>query len=443
MKKLLFTAFALVSMATQAQTWVQQNSNFPTPSSLVRDMHAVNATVAWAYNNLPGAGAANLQEYSRTSNGGATWTSGQINLGDTTLGISDLTAADANTAWVAANGTPSLQGIYKTSNGGVTWTKQPTADYSKPLSFPNTVYFWDVNNGVSMGDPDTTNGRMTIYTTTNGGTNWVRVPDANLPATTAEYGYTTIKAFAGDNVWIGTDQGRVFKSSNKGLNWTVVATPIVDFGGVTTPGANGQLTIKDANNAWVMDQDGIIFKTIDGGLDWTIVDVLSGMNLSGDLKYVPGTMNTLITAGASLTDRGSAISYDGGENWTLLTPDAVSTDEGITALAAFDASTIYGGAFNTPTGGAGMNKLGALLATSNVSSVKSAVSVYPNPTKGQVNVVSKSAVKSILLVDMNGRAVKSFDEVKQLDLSGLAKGVYILNITLADGQKTSTKLIKE
>ena len=90
-----------------------------------------------------------------------------------------------------------------------------------------------------------------------------------------------------------------------------------------------------------------------------------------------------------------------------------------------------------------MNKLSPLLATSNPTAAKNAVSVYPNPTKGQVNVVSKSAIKSILLVDMNGRAVKSFDNIKQLDLSGLAKGVYLLNITLADGQSTSTKVIKE
>ena len=441
MKKLLLTGFALVSMATQAQTWVQQNSNFPTASTLVRDIHAVNANVAWAYAALPGAGAANLQQYTRTSNGGATWTAGQINVGNTTLGISDLTAADANTAWVAVNG--SNQGIWKTVDGGTTWNKQTTADYSKPLSFPNTIYFWDVNTGVSMGDPDTANGRFTIFTTTNGGTNWVRVPDANLPATSGEYGYTTIKAFAGNTIWIGTDQGRVLKSNDKGMNWTVTATPIIDFGGVTTAGSNGQLTLKDANTAWVMDQDGIIFKTTDAGASWPLVDVMSGTNYAGDLKYVPGTVQTLITSGAGNPERGSAISYDGGENWTELTADAINGDPGITALAAYDASTIYGGAFKNTAGTGGMNKLGALLATANPASAKNAMSIYPNPTKGQVNIVSKSDVKSILLVDMNGRAVKSFENTKQIDLSGLQKGVYILNVTLADGQRTATKLIKD
>ncbi|OWK75035.1 hypothetical protein CBW16_06510 [Flavobacteriaceae bacterium JJC] len=441
MKKLLLTGVMLVSMVSQAQTWSQKNSNFPTASTLVRDMQAVSPTVAWAYAALAGTGAPNIQEYTKTTDGGATWVSGNINLGNTALQISDLTAADANNAWVAVNG--ANQGIWKTSNGGTTWTKQATASFSGAGSFPNTVYFWDANNGVAMGDPDVSGGRFEIYTTSNGGTNWTRVPAGNLPATSNEYGYTTIKAAAGNTIWFGTDLGRVMKSNDKGLTWTVIGTPILDFGGITLPGNSGSLTLKDANTAWVMDQDGLLFVTNNAGVNWDLVDVVSGTVYTGDLKYVPGTANTLITGGASLAQRGSSISYDGGLNWTTLTPDASNTDPGITALAAFNPSTIYGGAFRSPSGTGGMNKLGALLATANPNAIKAAVSVYPNPTKGQVHIESKSAVKSIVLVDMNGRSVKTFENMKQLDLSGLQKGVYMLNVTLADGQKTSTKLIKE
>ena len=39
--------------------------------------------------------------------------------------------------------------------------------------------------------------------------------------------------------------------------------------------------------------------------------------------------------------------------------------------------------------------------------------------------------------------LKVLENIKQIDLSGLQKGVYMLNVTLSDGQKTSTKLIKE
>ena len=105
-------------MVIQAQTWVQQNTNYPAASIMPIDVHAVNASVAWTYVVDGSCGGINLQQYSRTS---------------------------------------------------------------------------------------------------NGGTNWTRVPLASLPETSNEFGYTTIKAVAGNTVWFGSDLGRVVKFSLKGL----------------------------------------------------------------------------------------------------------------------------------------------------------------------------------------------------------------------------------
>ena len=444
MKKLLLTGFALLAITVQAQTWSVQNSNFPAAGAYPLVFSAANANTLWAMGADGSGGGADVQAYTRTSNGGSTWSGGLINLGNTALLISDIAAGDATTAWalaVPSTGGPG-GGVWKTTNGGTSWTQQTIPGFNTASAFPNVIHFFDLNTGIIMGDPDASK-KYELYNTTNGGATWTRNPAGNSPTMTNEFAYTHMKAMAGTStIWFGTDLGRVVKSNDKGVNWTIVATPITDFGGVTTPGASGQMTLKDANTAWVMDQDALIFATTDSGVNWPLVDVLSGTVYSSDLVYVPGTTNTLLSGGANVNGRGSSISVDGGANWTELTPATGDTD-GIPTLFAVNPTAIYGGGFSdSPTVG-GMNKLSPLLATSNVASVKNAVSVYPNPTKGQVNVVSKSAVKSILLVDMNGRAVKSFDEIKQLDLTGLAKGVYILNITLADGQKTSTKLIKE
>jgi hypothetical protein len=81
-------------MATQAQTWVQQNTSYPAVSNMPRDIQAVNTSVAWTYTADGAGGGANLQQSSRTSNGGTTWTSGAINVGNEASQISDLTAAD-------------------------------------------------------------------------------------------------------------------------------------------------------------------------------------------------------------------------------------------------------------------------------------------------------------------------------------------------------------
>lgn len=90
-----------------------------------------------------------------------------------------------------------------------------------------------------MGDP--VGGYFEIYTTTNGGTSWTRVPSANIPAPlVGEGGYTTIKDISLEDgtIWFGANYGRAYKSSDKGLTWTVTATPITDFG---TAAANGEI----------------------------------------------------------------------------------------------------------------------------------------------------------------------------------------------------------
>ena len=443
MKKLLLTGFALIAMTVQSQTWTTQDTQLQQGGYPLR-WSVVDANTVWASAADGSGGGANLLNYTRTSNGGTTWTSGAINLGAGSFTISDLSAANATTAWVIAFlGTGGAGGgVWKTTNGGTTWTKQtfPSTGWNAGTSFPNVVYFWDENVGFAMGDPDSSN-KYELYNTTNGGATWTRNPAGNSPTLSNEFAYTGMKATAGNTVWFGTDLGRVMKSNDRGVTWTASFTPIIDFGGVTTPGTSGQLTLKDANTAWVMDQDGLIFSTIDAAENWDIVDVLSGTVYSSDIIYVPGTTNTLISSGASTTSRGSSISLDGGKNWTDLIAASGDTD-GIAGLGAYSTSAIWGGGFSDGATG-GMSKLGALLATANPALGKNAVSVFPNPTKGQVNIESKSPVKSIILVDLNGRIVKTFENIKQLNLSGLEKGVYMLNVTLADGQKTSTKLVKE
>lgn len=441
MKKFLLAGLMLGAMGTQAQSWTQQTSNFPKPGSYPLVITAANATTVWAMAADGTGEKENLQSYTRTSNGGTSWTGGTMNLGlgTSNLLISDISAVSATTAFVIAtneNGGAG-GGVWKTTDGGATWAKQTIPGFTQGTAFPNVIHFFDENVGVCMGDPDST-GRYELYNTTNGGATWTRNPAANSPAINNEYAYTHLKATAGNTIWFGTDQGRVMKSNDKGVTWTISSTPIIDFGGFNDPTKNGMITIKDANTAWLMDQDGIVYSSP----NWDIVDVESGTVYSSDFTYVPGTNNTLISGGAKNGARGSSISIDGGKNWTELTP-AAGDSNGIPTVIAYNASAIYGGGFSDPDKIGGMNKLGPLLATSNTSLSKNAVSIYPNPTKGQVNIESKSSVKSILLVDMNGRTVKTFENIKQLDLSGLQKGVYMLNVTLADGQKTSTKLIKD
>lgn len=433
MKKLLLSGFALLSVwATAQYSWTPQNSGFTATSTGVSKVIPVSPTVAWAYGYDGTSANQNYQVFTKTTNGGATWTPGSINIGNTALQISDMTAVDANNAWVATN-TGTNDGVYRTSDGGATWVRQATATYSDANSFPNVVHFFDVNNGVTQGDP--IGGEFEIYTTTDGGTTWVKVPGANIPNPLAgEYGYTTKGEAAGNVYWFGTNKGRLYMSSDRGLNWTVSQTPLPDFGSAAS---NGDMAVKDAQNGWVIDQDGILYATTNAGGTWDPVPFV-GTVFGSDIVYVPGTANTLVSSGAnpnSTNGIGSSISTDGGLNWTTIDDTAQYL-----SLGAYDASTVYAGGFSG-TGG-GMYKLSPLAATVNPALASNKIVVYPNPTKGDVNIKAKSTVTTVEVVDLSGRVVKTFGSITQLDLSGLKAGVYMLNVTLADGSKNSTKLIK-
>jgi photosystem II stability/assembly factor-like uncharacterized protein len=128
----------------------------------------------------------------------------------TALFIFDLDAVFGTTAYVMATKSTggSGGGVWKTSDGGVTWTKQTTVPFNVTTSFPNVVKFFDANNGFLMGDSDAA-GVFEIFTTSNGGTTWSKVPAANIPAAPDEFGYTGLKARVEDTVWFGTNLGRV------------------------------------------------------------------------------------------------------------------------------------------------------------------------------------------------------------------------------------------
>ena len=61
--------------------------------------------------------------------------------------------------------------IIKTTDGGITWITQSTAFGNVSRFMDERIYFFDDNNGFAFGDP--IGGYNEIYTTTNGGDNWI------------------------------------------------------------------------------------------------------------------------------------------------------------------------------------------------------------------------------------------------------------------------------
>ncbi|MCB0396389.1 MAG: S8 family serine peptidase [Flavobacteriales bacterium] len=330
------TAYIHVSLEPFGE-WIVQNSGFSTANRGIRNISLVDQNVVWCSAYDGSGGNANVQEFTKTSNGGTTWTTGTFGLGNTNLLIGMVHGLDANTAWVAAAPQASGQtgGIWKTTNGGSTWTRQATATYNNASSFTNVVYFWDANVGFCQGDP--INGDFELYTTTNGGTNWTAVPGANIPnPLSGEYGYVAQIEVLGDHVWYTTNKGRIYHSPDKGLNWTVAQSPISDFGSETS---SGDISFRDAQNGILVNNQNKIWKTADGGATWTAVTT-TGTVFGGAIDWIPGT-NIVFTVGSATGGSGSSFSNDGGVSWNI-----IDTQEHLD-VAFLDTEIGWSGWFNT------------------------------------------------------------------------------------------------
>ncbi len=291
--------------------WKPQASGFTTSSRGIKYIHAVDSLVAWgtAYDGT--GGTTPIQEFTKTINGGDTWVQGKVN-STTGLEISMIYALSKDTAYVPMYRTSGSlpMGIYVTRNGGTTWARQASASYSNASSFPNVVHFFNKNDGFCMGDP--INNEYEIYTTSNGGNTWTLVPAANLPnPLTGEFGVVGYYSASGNSAWFGTNMGRVYRTTNKGLLWEVSTTTL----------GSKYTDVEFRNELHGLAQDksdgstGLLSETMDGGITWAAVTATGDIG-TADFCYVPGTDNTWVsTESNSARPLGASYSFDGGHSW--------------------------------------------------------------------------------------------------------------------------------
>lgn len=446
-KVLLIFSFLFVGFTSTAQTWEAQATGFVTASRGVSEIKIVNANVVWAlaYDGAapipPATEPQIIQEFTKTIDGGLTWTPGTINVGNSAYEINNICPVSATTAWVSALTPAEGNGvIYKTSDGGTTWVRQNnTAFQTTGSSFINGVHFFDENVGIAFGDPVGTEFEM--YRTINGGTTWTAIPGASIPnPLNGEYGYNGGNMFYGNSAWLPTTKGRILKSTNQGSTWTVSQGPLTDFG-AALPAQSGRLSFSDANNGCLLKTSGTeaspvytFYTTSNGGTTWTAGSTFTGTYRV--LTYVPGTTTLVATSAGSAS--GSAFSNDNGTNWTTIDS---GEQRGIAAF--FDGSTGWCAGFNLNSSTGGIFKLNGTLGNNNFNSAK--FKVYPNPASSVVNLQTEGLDSYTLKVtDLSGKVMTSreFSGIENsLDISSYATGVYFFEIN--SGSNTETiKIMK-
>jgi photosystem II stability/assembly factor-like uncharacterized protein len=302
----------LAPVSTARAQWVHQ---FSGTESRLRGVSAVNDRVCWA----TGARGTVL----RTTDGGATWQK-KLVLGAGDLDFRDVHAFDERTAFILSIGAGELSRILKTKDGGSTWTA--SFQNHDQRGFLDAIAFWDETHGIAQGDA--VDGRFLILSTDDGGMSWHPGPASGMPPALDDEGAfaasgTSLVVQGDRNAWFctgGAKTGRVFRSTDRGRNWSVAATPIT-----ASPASAGifSLAFRDAAHGVAIGGDykipeqrgRIVARTEDGGRTWSLPRGPGPGAFRSAVAYVPGTSTpTLLAVGPS----GADISIDDGETWKPL-----------------------------------------------------------------------------------------------------------------------------
>ncbi|GEM_PF-684447 len=379
---------------------------------------AVSPTVGWV------AGA--TATVRKTINGGNTWTDANPNTGVITGDIYNITAVDANNAWVTTSAAATF--IYRTTNGGTNWTQV----FTQTGGFIDGMVFTTVNNGFAYGDP--VGGRWSLWKTTNGGVTWDST-GLYVPQAGSEAGWNNSIKIKGTNIWFGTNNSRVYHSTNSGANWT--------FG--TTGDANSySLQFNDVNNGLV--GTGVMNKTTNGGTTYTTLTA-------------PGFNNVTGLAGANSTYywfvRGDSLfaTTNSGTNWSMSFADTKGLwGVDVTALnngcgigwAVGDSGKIIRINVDTLVG---IQPIG-----NGVPNIYRLAQNYPNPFNPNTKIafdIPKAGIVNMVVYDLLGRDVATLvNEFKQagrynvdFNALNLASGVYFYRITAGDFVETKKMLL--
>jgi photosystem II stability/assembly factor-like uncharacterized protein len=280
--------------------------------SRLRGLSAVSADVVWA-------GGSDGTVW-RTVDGGASWQ--QVTpAGSAGLQFRDVEAFDAEHAVVMTAGSGDDSRVYVTDDGGSSWTETFRSD--EPAAFYDCMAFFDRSHGLALSDP--VNGFFRIISTSDGGHSWQVLPTAGMPpALDGEFAFAAsgtclVTADRGADVaWFASGGGaetRVFRSTDHGLDWEVVATPMP-----SGPAAGiFSLAFRDPVHGIAVGGDFLnplsapdgALTSGDSGRSWQPAIAQPGEYRSGS-AWVPHSGRIALAVGPT----GSDVSYDRGRTWT-------------------------------------------------------------------------------------------------------------------------------
>jgi photosystem II stability/assembly factor-like uncharacterized protein len=318
MKRLVFFIL-LTSFFSFGQTW-QSVPGLPTNTNGTRfdDVFFINENLGWAVNGY-------FASAYKTTDGGLNWTLQvtQSDLGGSfyfrniefldanigfigTINNSFFKTIDGGDNWARVDpitpypaaicGINAVQGtstvyacgayfspayIIKSTDSGVTWSNTDMSTYANTLV---ELKFVDVNLGYAAGSSTT---GANVLKTTDGGTTWSEIYNSNIAGEyiwKLQFVENNPNIIYGSLYATGSNPGKLIKSFDAGLTWTVLDAPET---GVQAVGFISQTT------GWMGGHNTGFFETTNGGTTWTNINTGGNLNrivvLSTTKAYASGS----------------------------------------------------------------------------------------------------------------------------------------------------------
>ncbi|MCI0450446.1 MAG: T9SS type A sorting domain-containing protein [Chlorobi bacterium] len=256
MKKIILLLFfsRILIYAQSGTTWTEQNSGVTVQLTSVS---VAGFNIAWicGYNGT----------VLKTTNAGTNWINVSGNGISSTVLLINIFGIDANNA-LTAGYLGSNTFVYRTTNSGINWNQV----FFQANGFINAVWMVSSNNGFMQGDP--VGGRWSLWKTANSGLNWDST-GLYLPQAGSEAGWNNSLYISSppNRIWFGTNNSRIYYSSNYGNNWIIQST---------SPEVNSYaITSDNFSNAFAGGVS--LLKTTNSGNNWAVISSMGTGNFGG------------------------------------------------------------------------------------------------------------------------------------------------------------------
>ncbi|MDF2551337.1 MAG: hypothetical protein K0R77_612 [Chryseobacterium sp.] len=320
----------------------------------------------------------------------------------TAVVASAITSNSATLAWTAPATAPAsgYNIYYSTTNTAPTATTTPTLSVTatttplSPLTPATTYYVWVRSNCGSSQSPWTT---IVTFTT-------LALPPANDNCT-APTSITPGAAFA-QNPVTGTTIGATLTSDTTATTACQTTRFADTWYSVVVP-ASGNITIETKS-------------VVGSSVTDTVLGVYTGS--CGTLTSVGCDDDSSTDGNFSLLNLTAANGITPGQTLLIGVWNYSSANNGTFQISAYDAS----------------------LSTSEAGQIKNNLTAYPNPFADVLNISDVKNLKSVSVVDIAGRLVKTIEKPgSSLQLGELKSGMYVVILNMNDGSKQTIKAIKK